>query len=92
MRSVPEKTYEMVVAARESKRSGLCTKSLIVLPNHITGQWASEWLQLYPSANILVADEKDFFQTLIVKSSRQNRRLRRSNSLVIVSLKNTDFC
>ena len=38
----------------------LCTKSLIVVPNHITGQWASEWLQLYPSANILVADEKDF--------------------------------
>lgn len=54
------KTYEMVAAAMESKRLGLCTKSLIVVPNHITGQWASEWLQLYPSANILVADEKDF--------------------------------
>ena len=54
------KTYEMVAAAMESKRLGLCTKSLIVVPNHITEQWAAEWLQLYPSANILVATKKDF--------------------------------
>lgn len=54
------KTYEMVAAAMESKRLGLCTKSLIVVPNHITEQWSGEWLQLYPSANILVATRKDF--------------------------------
>ena len=54
------KTFEVVAAAMESKRLGLCTKSLIVVPNHITEQWASEWLQLYPSANILVATKKDF--------------------------------
>jgi hypothetical protein len=50
----------MVAAAMEMKRLGLCTKSLIVVPNHITEQWAAEWLQLYPSANILVATKKDF--------------------------------
>ena len=54
------KTYEMVATAMEMKRLGLCTKSLIVVPNHITEQWAAEWLQLYPSANILVATKKDF--------------------------------
>lgn len=54
------KTYEMVAAAMEMKRLGLCTKSLIVVPNHITEQWAAEWLQLYPSANILVATKKVF--------------------------------
>ena len=54
------KTFEMVAAAMESKRLGLCSKSLIVVPNHITEQWAAEWLQLYPSANILVATRKDF--------------------------------
>jgi N12 class adenine-specific DNA methylase len=54
------KTYEMAAAAMESKRLGLCSKSLIVVPNHITEQWAAEWLQLYPSANILVATKKDF--------------------------------
>lgn len=54
------KTFEMVAAAMESKRLGLCTKSLIVVPNHITEQWSGEWLQLYPSANILVATRKDF--------------------------------
>ena len=54
------KTFEMVATAMESKRLGLCTKSLIVVPNHITEQWAAEWLQLYPSANILVATKKDF--------------------------------
>ncbi|MEG1753357.1 MAG: SNF2-related protein, partial [Christensenella sp.] len=54
------KTYEMVAAAMESRRLGLCSKSLIVVPNHITEQWAAEWLQLYPSANILVARKKDF--------------------------------
>ena len=50
----------MVAAAMEMKRLGLCTKSLIVVPNHITEQWAAEWLQLYPSANILVATKRDF--------------------------------
>ena len=54
------KTFEMVAAAMEMKRLGLCTKSLIVVPNHITEQWAAEWLQLYPSANILVATKRDF--------------------------------
>lgn len=54
------KTYEMVAAAQESKRLGLCRKSLFVVPNHLTEQWASEFLQLYPSANILVATKKDF--------------------------------
>ena len=54
------KTYEMVAAAQESKRLGLCHKSLFVVPNHLTEQWASEYLQLYPSANILVATKKDF--------------------------------
>ncbi len=54
------KTFEMVAAAMEMKRLGLCTKSLIVVPNHIIEQWASEWLQLYPTANILVATKKDF--------------------------------
>ena len=60
------KTYEMVAAAMEMKRLGLCTKSLIVAPNHITEQWAAEFLQLYPSANILVATKKDF--------EKQNRK------------------
>ena len=54
------KTYEMVAAAMESKRLGLCNKSLVVVPNHIIEQFASEFLQLYPSANILVATKKDF--------------------------------
>lgn len=54
------KTFEMVAAAMESKRLGLCRKSLFVVPNHLTEQWASEFLQLYPSANILVATKKDF--------------------------------
>ncbi len=60
------KTFEMTAAAMEMKRLGLCHKSLIVVPNHLTEQWASEFLQLYPSANILVATKKDF--------ERQNRR------------------
>ena len=54
------KTFEMVAAAMESKRLGLCQKSLFVVPNHLTEQWASEFLRLYPSANILVATKKDF--------------------------------
>lgn len=54
------KTFEMVAAAQESKRLGLCQKSLFVVPNHLTEQWASEYLQLYPAANILVATKKDF--------------------------------
>ena len=54
------KTYEMTAAAMESKRLGLCNKSLFVVPNHLTEQWAAEFLQLYPAANILVATKKDF--------------------------------
>ena len=54
------KTFEMVAAAMESKRLGLCHKSLFVVPNHLTEQWSSEFLRLYPSANILVATKKDF--------------------------------
>ena len=57
------KTFEMVASAMESKRLGLCSKSLFVVPNHLTGQWASEFLQLYPSANILVATKRDFEQS-----------------------------
>lgn len=60
------KTYEMAAAAMESKRLGLCNKSLFVVPNHLTEQWASEFLQLYPAANTLVATKKDF--------ERKNRR------------------
>lgn len=54
------KTFEMVAAAQESKRLGLCNKSLFVVPNHLTEQWAAEYLQLYPAANLLVATKKDF--------------------------------
>ena len=54
------KTFEMVAAAQESKRLGLCQKSMFVVPNHLVGQWASEYLRLYPSANILVARKQDF--------------------------------
>ena len=54
------KTFEMVAAAMESKRLGLCQKSLFIVPNHLTEQWATEFLQLYPAANILVATRKDF--------------------------------
>ena len=54
------KTFEMVAAAMESKRLGLCQKSLFIVPNHLTEQWATEFLQLYPAANILVATKKDF--------------------------------
>ena len=54
------KTYEMAAAAMEAKRLGLCSKSLFVVPNHLTEQWAAEFLQLYPAANILVATKKDF--------------------------------
>ena len=54
------KTFEMVAAAMESKRLGLCNKSLFVVPNHLTEQWATEFLQLYPAANILVATKRDF--------------------------------
>ncbi len=60
------KTFEMVAAAMESKRLGLCAKTLVVVPNHITEQFAAEWLQLYPAANILVSTKKDF--------ERKNRR------------------
>lgn len=59
-------SYEMAAAAMESKRLGLCNKSLFVVPNHLTEQWAAEFLQLYPAANILVATKKDF--------ERKNRR------------------
>lgn len=54
------KTFEMIAAAMESRRLGLCTKNLFIVPNHLTEQWASEFLKLYPSANILVSTKKDF--------------------------------
>lgn len=54
------KTYTMVAAAMESKRLGLCQKSLFVVPNHLTLQWANDFLKLYPAANLLVASKKDF--------------------------------
>ena len=54
------KTFEMIAAAMESKRLGLCQKSLFVVPNHLTEQWASDFLRLYPGANILAATKKDF--------------------------------
>lgn len=54
------KPFEMVAAAQESKRLGLCQKSMFVVPNHLVGQWASEYLRLYPSANILVTTKRDF--------------------------------
>ena len=60
MRYGAGKTFEMVAGAMESKRLGLCNKSLFVVPNHIIEQFAAEFLQLYPSANILVATKKDF--------------------------------
>ena len=54
------KTWEIVAATMESKRLGLCNKSMIAVPNHLTEQWGSDFLRLYPSANILVATKKDF--------------------------------
>ncbi|MEY8496252.1 DEAD/DEAH box helicase family protein, partial [Lachnospiraceae bacterium 29-91] len=54
------KTFEMVAAAQESRRLGLCQKSMFVVPNHLVGQWAAEYLRLYPSANILVTTKRDF--------------------------------
>ncbi len=54
------KTFEMIAAAMESKRLGLCQKSLFVVPNHLTEQWARDFLRLYPGANILAATKKDF--------------------------------
>lgn len=60
MRWARGKTFEMIAAAMEGKRLGLCQKSLFAVPNHLTEQWASEFLRLYPSANILVATKKDF--------------------------------
>lgn len=60
MRLGAGKTFEMVAAAQESKRLGLCQKSMFVVPNHLVGQWASEYLRLYPSANILVTTKQDF--------------------------------
>ena len=68
------KTFEMVAAAQESKRLGLCNKSLFVVPNHLTEQWAAEYLQLYPAANILVATKKDF-ETKNRKSSAAGLQL-----------------
>lgn len=60
------KTFTMAAAAMELRRIGLCSKPLFVVPNHLTGQWASEWLRLYPAANLLVATKRDF--------ERRNRR------------------
>ena len=63
------KTFEMTAAAMESKRLGLCQKSLFVVPNHLTEQWGAEFLQLYPGANILVATKKGFLNRQIERSS-----------------------
>ena len=62
------KTFEMAASAMEAKRLGLCQKSLFVVPNHLTEQWASEFLHLYPNAKLLVARRKDF-ETATAKSS-----------------------
>jgi len=64
------KTFEMVAAAQESKRLGLCNKSLFVVPNHITEQWAADYLQLYPAANILVATKKTLNPVTAKNSAR----------------------
>lgn len=63
------KTFEMVAAAMESKRLGLCQKSLFVVPNHLTEQWASEFLQLYPAANVLVATKRILKQKIARSSA-----------------------
>ena len=63
------KTFEMVAAAQESKRLGLCQKSMFVVPNHLVGQWASEYLRLYPSANILSDHASRILKPETVKSS-----------------------
>ncbi|WP_417175298.1 DEAD/DEAH box helicase family protein [Adlercreutzia sp.] len=60
------KTFTMAAAAMELRRMGLCSKPMFVVPNHLTGQWASEWMRLYPAANLLVATKRDF--------ERQNRK------------------
>lgn len=85
------KTFEMVAAAQESKRLGLCNKSLFVVPNHLTEQWAAEYLQLYPAANILVATKKDF-ETKNRKSSAAGLQpeIMTQLSSGIHSLKNPD--
>ena len=70
------KTFEMIAAAMEGKRLGLCQKSLFAVPNHLTEQWASEFLRLYPSANILVATKKDFETTQPQEVLRPHRHRR----------------
>lgn len=85
------KTFEMVAAAQESKRLGLCNKSLFVVPNHLTEQWASEYLQLYPSANILVATKRISKPKTVNDSAAELQRVITMQSLSdIVSLKNPD--
>lgn len=82
------KTFEMVAAAQESKRLGLCNKSLFVVPNHLTEQWASEYLQLYPSANILVATKRISKPKTVNDSAAELQRVTTMRSLLgIVSLK-----
>lgn len=82
------KTFEMVAAAQESKRLGLCNKSLFVVPNHLTEQWASEYLQLYPSANILVATKRISKPKTVNDSAVELQRVTTMRSLLgIVSLK-----
>ena len=63
------KTFEMVASAMESKRLGMCSKSLFVVPNHLTGQIGREFMQLYPGANIMVADKKDFEPKMCIRDS-----------------------
>ena len=78
------KTYTMVAAAMESKRLGLCQKSLFVVPNHLTLQWANDFLKLYPAANLLVASKKDFVREL-------QRVIMMRSSLDIASLNEFQF-
>ena len=76
------KTFEMVASAMESKRLGMCSKSLFVVPNHLTGQIGREFMQLYPSANIMVADKKDFEP----KTERDlSARLQQGNTMRLLS-------
>ena len=69
------KTFEMVAAAMESKRLGLCQKPLFAVPNHLTEQWASEFLRLYPSANILVATKNRNPKLAFIKTNHLSKKL-----------------
>ncbi len=87
------KTFEMAASAMESKRLGLSQKSLFVVPNHLTLQWANEFLHLYPSAKLLVATKKDLKQQTVRSSALVSQRVTMmQSSSVTASLKNPAFC